>query len=420
MQWYEIFILSILEMIAILLIWSKLNNQLNIYDIRSFSIIITLSITAVILNMYSVGIEFLVNFVVLCVMIITLFKVSVKDTIFQFIIVLIMIFSIQLICTYVLSQIMSLRTYSFLSGLIVNIIMLIVSIFIHKSTIINKINKYYAKYGKYTRTIIVNIGGIVLLIMYIWQIDKDFIWDHVTYLLLVMVAWEGLNIFFLYQSILIKEQQKIIHTHEKYMPFLENMVHEIRQSQHDFKNHLSALYGLVQLEDDQQAKQEMKQYLETVIKVMKSTDKLLSIKEPILSAIIYSKKSLAEEKGIAFYIEFLNEIPQYPLEKYELVELLGNLLDNAIEANKNNNNDNSNRIVLLLGIEEEYKVIEIKNTGETIQSRDINHIFERGFSTKEGKYRGYGLYNVKRIVDCYQGSIELSFDEKYTIFKILF
>lgn len=249
--------------------------------------------------------------------------------------------------------------------------------------------------------------------------DKAFVWQHIAYLLVAIVIWEGLNIFFLYQSIHIKEQQEIIHIHEKYMLFLTNMVHEIRQKQHDFKNHLNALYGLAQIENSQQAKKEIGQYLEEVIEGIKSTDQLLNIKDPIISAIINTKKSLAEERDISFDVEFQNEIPEYPLEKHELVELLGNLLDNAIEAIENNSSDNPRRIAIMLGTAENLKVIEVKNTGRVIQQKDIHRIFERGFSTKKGKHRGYGLYNVRKIVDYYQGTIELSFDGRCTAFKIL-
>ncbi|SNT06906.1 two-component system, AgrA family, sensor histidine kinase AgrC [Anaerovirgula multivorans] len=419
MQWYEIFILSILEMIAILLVWSKLNNQLNIYRIRSFCVIIFLAAMAVTFNMYNVNLGFLINFIVLCITVMILFKVPVKTTILQFLTVLIIFSSIQFLFTFILSYLANPMDYSLINGLIVNIATLIVCIIIYKYIIFARLQKYFAKYGNYVITIVINIAGILLLLMYMWAMNKDFVWNYIVYLVAAIVIWEGLNLFFLYQSVRIKEQQKMIYIHEKYMPFLKDMVHEVRQKQHDFKNHLNALYGLAQIEDDQQAKKEIKQYLDTVIEGIKSTDQLLNIKEPILTAIIYSKKFLAKEKGISFNIEFQGEIPQYPLEKHELVELLGNLLDNAIEAAEDSSVERA-KIFLTLGKEENYSMIEVKNTGGSIQQKHMDRMFERGFSTKKGKHQGYGLYNVKQIVDYYQGTIELSFDGGCTVFKILF
>ena len=75
--------------------------------------------------------------------------------------------------------------------------------------------------------------------------------------------------------------------------------------------------------------------------------------------------------------------------------------------------------IAVLGIEENSKVIEVRSTGVMLLPKDIDHIFERGFTTKKGKHRGYGLYNVKKIVDYYNGTIELSFEEEYVVFRIL-
>jgi len=328
-----------------------------------------------------------------------------------------MIASIQFILTSILFWFKGSTDLSFSNGLMVNLAIIIVSILINKFIKFDKAHQYLLKYGNYITLIIVNITGVMLLLIYIWRINEDFVKRYIVYLLFVILLWEGLNIFFLYQSIRIKEQQKTINIHKRYTPFLKSMVHEIRQKQHDFKNHLNVLYGLVQNEEDKQAKEEIKEYLEKLIDNIKSTDKLLNIKDQVLSAIIYSKKALAEENNICFELEFQGAIPAYPFEKYELVEFLGNLLDNAIEAAEN---DNNCKIILVLGLEENAKLIEVRNTGRTPEKQDINRIFERGFSTKKGKHRGYGLYNVKQIVNYYNGTIELSFEDGYTIFKILF
>jgi len=419
MQWYEIFILSTLEIISILFVWSKLNSKLDHKNKKSFFIILIMSVIAVIFDIYDLDFGFIGIFVVLCTLIIALFKVSAKDAGLQFFIVLIIVLSIQFIFTYTLSRLIDTVSYSFVNGLIVNIATLTVCILIRKFIVFDKINQYHLKYGNYMVTIILNIGGIVLLLIYMWQVDKEFVLNHIAYLLFAIIIWEGLNIFFLYQSIRIKQQQERISIHEKYIPFLQTMVHEVRQRQHDFKNHLNALYGLVQIENDQQAKKEIKGYIESLIDGIKPTDQLLNIEDHILSAIIYSKKSLAEEKDILFNVEFQGEIPKYPLEKHELVELLGNLLDNAIEAVENSSGLDNPRIIVVLGIEENSKIIEVRNTGGMLLQKDIDHIFERGFTTKKGKHRGYGLYNVKKIVDYYNGTIELSFEEEYTVFRIL-
>ncbi|ABR50167.1 signal transduction histidine kinase regulating citrate/malate metabolism [Alkaliphilus metalliredigens QYMF] len=419
MEWYQILMLSILEMVAIVAIWSGFNEKFNRYKIRSLCIVMGMSLMAAMFNVYDVNMDFIIHYIVLCTMVITLLKVPVKDTIIQFLIVLIIIFSIQFSLTYFLSTFRNTNTYSFVNGLIINTFTLLVSMIIYKLIMGSKVKQNYLKYSNYTISITINITGMVLLLIYMWEMNQNFVWNHIVYLLLAMVIWEALNIFFLYQSIRIKEQEKMIDIHEKYTPILKDMVDEVREMQHESKNHLNVLYGLVQIEDALKAKEEIAQYLEVLIEGMKSTDQLLNIKEPVLSAIIYSKKSLAEKQGIYFHVEFCGEIPVFPLVKYELVELLGNLLDNAIEAAEDSSSVENPKVFLTLGIEANYSMIEVKNTGGIIKQENIERIFERGFSTKKGKHRGYGLYHVKKIVDRYQGTIELSFDGDCTVLKIL-
>ncbi|MFT5875328.1 MAG: two-component system sensor histidine kinase AgrC [Clostridium sp.] len=65
-------------------------------------------------------------------------------------------------------------------------------------------------------------------------------------------------------------------------------------------------------------------------------------------------------------------------------------------------------------------IVEVRNSGKTISPDKIENIFKRGFSTKEGNNRGYGLYNIKKIAEKNGTDVQLFFEENYTIFKIMF
>ncbi len=92
-------------------------------------------------------------------------------------------------------------------------------------------------------------------------------------------------------------------------------------------------------------------------------------------------------------------------------------MDNAFEAVLNSKVD-FKKVFLNIGYLEENCIIEIGNTGERIEFNDISKIFNVGYTTKEGENRGYGLYNVKKIVESYGGRIQLSFENNFTIFSI--
>ncbi len=419
MQWYEVLTLAVLQMLSIFLILDKLNRGFNLISIKgAYAISISLALTMVFF-MYKIDIGFLINYIVLYIMIILLFKIPIKETIVQLLITIIIVATLELMFAYIIFLLKGSRGISFSSLFIVDLAVVIMSIFINMFVELDKVQQYVLLYKNHMIIAAINVAGVILLLMYIWRIKEDFMQEHMLRILMVIIVLEALNTGFLYQSIRIKQQQKAINIHERYVSFLKSMVHEIRQKQHDFKNHLNVLYMIAQTEDDGQAKEKIKEYIEGLVDSIKPADRLLGIRDQILGAIIYSKKALAEKKNICFEFELEGEIPEYPIERYELVELLGNLLDNAIEAAEGGS-DNNPKVVLTLGTEGGHRIIEVKNTGKTIQQSDIDKVFKRGFSTKNGKYRGYGLYNIKKIVDDHNGTIKLSSGNSYTIFKISF
>jgi two-component system sensor histidine kinase AgrC len=417
MRWHEIFALSNIEILSLLILWSRLNPALNKSVMKNAFIIVALSLITVILDHFDIAWGFVINFTILCALVTWLFKIRIRDVIVHFFIILAIFSSVQLIFTYALSIYKGSMNYSFNNGIIINLATLTVCLMIYKSSLLDKTSQFFFKYYTFIAVAILNITVVILLSIYAWQIDKVFIWRYFVVFLAAIIIWEVINIYFVYQLIKMKEQEKEIRIHEKYIPFLKNLIYEVRQQQHEFKNHLNTLYGIVEIEGDHEARKEVKEYLEALIGRTKPVDQLLNIKDPILSAIIYSKKALAEEKNIAFSVDFEGEIPDYPLGKHDLVELLGNLLNNAIEVAASTSNG---EVILTLGTQGTLKTLQVKNTCQSISEIDMARIFDRAYSTKKGKHRGYGLYNVKKIVAAYKGTIELSFDEQYVVFKILF
>ena len=94
-----------------------------------------------------------------------------------------------------------------------------------------------------------------------------------------------------------------------------------------------------------------------------------------------------------------------------LITVIGNLLDNAFDA-MNESTDYKKHKELMFGIYSKPSavLITVDDTGSGIKSRDMEHIFENGFSTK-GDGRGTGLYQVKAIVENFGGKITVESQE---------
>lgn len=76
-----------------------------------------------------------------------------------------------------------------------------------------------------------------------------------------------------------------------------------------------------------------------------------------------------------------------------MVEMIGILLDNALEATKK-----GNRVILKIYNEDVIKVVEILNEHEYISANTINNMFRLGYTTKKESGHGYGLDNLNQIV----------------------
>ncbi|MGA1931168.1 sensor histidine kinase [Arcobacter sp. YIC-464] len=107
------------------------------------------------------------------------------------------------------------------------------------------------------------------------------------------------------------------------------------------------------------------------------------------------------------YIEVIKDINEYKVTgvENEIVQILMNIVNNAIDALDDSINDNK-YIFIDTKIEEDKIYITIKDNAGGIDKNIINKIFESRFTTKkEGKGTGIGLYMSKIIINSYKGSI---------------
>ncbi|WMJ79421.1 ATP-binding protein [Clostridium sp. MB40-C1] len=262
---------------------------------------------------------------------------------------------------------------------------------------------------------IVNFTIYILVLKIIWNYDKNIILNNILIIILVQAVLLILNLIFYYYVIKINEEKKVMMIQNTYNPIINNIIDEIRSKQHDFKNHLNTINGIIEVTDEKNLKYSLQEYIKSLNYSTKSIDDIIYVNNPILWAVIYSKLCEARKSNIKFSYCVNNDLKELKMNDYELSEMLSNLLDNAFEASDSDDKE----VILNITKENNQNVIEIKNKGITMKSEYIHKIFKKGFSTKKGENRGYGLNNVKKIVEHNNGKIQLFFENNYTIFKIL-
>jgi len=262
----------------------------------------------------------------------------------------------------------------------------------------------------------VNLLIYIVIAKWVWNFKRNEFLDVIALYLIIPIVFILANLFFLEYNMKNNEIKKSLEEYEKYSAVISKLLEDVRRRQHDFKNHLNTIYSLALVSDEKNLKETIAQYMDSLNTSMENMDKVLQIDNTVVTAILYNKINEASKKDIEFKYA-IQGFSTFPFKDYELSEVLNNLLDNAFEAVLNSKSD-LKRVFLNIGYLEENYIIEIGNTGERIEFNDVGKIFDLGYTTKKGENRGYGLYNVKKIVESYGGRIQLSFENSYTIFSI--
>lgn len=142
------------------------------------------------------------------------------------------------------------------------------------------------------------------------------------------------SILFLFNGEKIKEQEMQLKTYEKYSPIIFELIDEIKGIQHDYKNHINTIYGIVQTEDDGTVKARLEEYLTLLNNSLVKLDKHIIIDNKIISAIVYTKNASAQYRNINFIYEINCSLKDIQIQDYEISEVLNNLIDNVFEAVK--------------------------------------------------------------------------------------
>ena len=204
-----------------------------------------------------------------------------------------------------------------------------------------------------------------------------------------------------------------------YYEAYDDLVNLIRERQHDLKNHISAILGMVYTVDNyEELVKRQKEYCKAMIDKNKETKLLLSVGSPLVTGFLYRKIEEAEALGIT--VDFKVDMPEagFVVPDYEVVEILGILLDNAVEA-LGGEEAPIKKIYVALG----NCHIAVANSGSTVGADEVERFFSRGFSTK-GRGRGVGLAKLKKIASGAGGEIVVSNEDcggiNFLQFKINF
>lgn len=176
------------------------------------------------------------------------------------------------------------------------------------------------------------------------------------------------------------------------------LVNSVRGQRHDFLNHLQILSFLVQ-------KQEwpaLNEYLRKLLKEVSEYNDILKLDNPIIAALINSKIAQANQRGVNIKSDISASFSGFAACSIDIARILGNLIDNAIDAVVLNEEKE-----LTLEIREKGSVLICSVGNRYFGSLEVlNKIFEPEFTTKADSHNGIGLYVSRQLAKRLNGTLE--------------
>ncbi|MBB3072382.1 sensor histidine kinase regulating citrate/malate metabolism [Paenibacillus baekrokdamisoli] len=188
----------------------------------------------------------------------------------------------------------------------------------------------------------------------------------------------------------------------KHYDEVQNIYKQMRGWRHDYHNHIQTMKAHLALGQTD----ELDEYLSNLDTDLSAVDTVIQTGNVMIDAILNSKLSLIATKNIS--VNTKATVPsKLRISEIDLCIIIGNLLDNAMEACLKQTTRSDRFIRVYIGILKEQLYISVSNSvgGEVIKSG------KTFLSTKDSATHGFGLMRVDRITDKYNGYVNRQNEE---------
>lgn len=200
------------------------------------------------------------------------------------------------------------------------------------------------------------------------------------------------------QYLIIKQEMEKTNIDKKFYDILEQQNNELMIYAHDTKNHLNAIKAL-------NNNKQIDEYLTKMTNELKVHSSTCHSGNHTLDVIINKYITECEIKNISFDFDFRLSNLKF-VDDYDLVTILGNVLDNAVESAYNSHNKNISFITNKVNT---YDSIIITNSCDS-PPQSVNG--ELRTTKKDKKTHGLGLTSVMKVLKKYKGDLEWEYNNE--------
>lgn len=189
---------------------------------------------------------------------------------------------------------------------------------------------------------------------------------------------------------------------------LETAYAQQRRQTHDFRNHMRAVQGLLETKNFDKALA----YVQNWTKEAPHGELVIHTNNPLVDMLLNQKYQAAQEKGVTMNF-WIDDLAELPMTDAEFVTMIANLLDNAIEAASRCAGEKAVHVKIKRAAG---MLISVRNT-----SGPVEIVGQSIATTKSDPWEhGYGLKNIKRIIEQNHGDYSLSQDGGWVQFTAFF
>jgi sensor histidine kinase regulating citrate/malate metabolism len=189
---------------------------------------------------------------------------------------------------------------------------------------------------------------------------------------------------------------------------VRSLAESLQAQNHEASNRLHTVVSLIEIGKPERAREFAVSELQFA---QAMTDRVVgTVGDPVLASLLLAKLAQAQERGVTLTLELGHEALNTRLPAQDVVTVVGNLLDNAIEAARGG--PAPRRVELRAGTTADAIDLIVTNTGAELGATELAHMFERGWTTKAEPGHGLGLVLVRSTVERWQGTLMVDPDSE--------
>ena len=333
------------------------------------------------------------------------FGINKRELIINNVLYMVILSVLQMLLWMILEMFQITNLGSQVNNLVVNLVIILTIIFVFPHIGLHKCSVFMQQKYFLVRMLLIIAFLFVTYMLVIVKTTSELLPENYVTIIISLCLLGAITYMWQKNQFKVREQKMMLQMHQLYGEGYENLIAEVRRKQHDFQNHLNTIYSMHYTCNTYEELVKQQEMYMDAIQGENRFSKLLKIGNPIMIGFLYGKFLQAEQQEITVIYDIKIEDLASKMPIHKMVEMIGNLLDNAMDAVKDNDVEKK---IYLDFIETPEKIqFKIWNESGYMPQEKILKMFKSGESSK-GEHRGLGLANVKQICEEYKCNLQVN------------